>query len=210
MIAFLFDINFITFSLHYLFNSKIFLICLLQLFFVKQSSNLFSIKVLYYICPWHIFLTFLITVIKFINEIDEFVAELKKKKRRERSGRRREAAELKNDLNSLAYVCSVGKTLDSQKHYSRKCFLSVHDVKEESNKVTGHVIIHGSEKNMRGNIATHNANGSHRSGKIKHDTTVRRLTITKLCRLNVQIRRFRKKTKLKEKCKQHSESFKKE
>ena len=36
---------FISFSFDYLFNSKLFLICFLQLVIVKQSNNFFSLKV---------------------------------------------------------------------------------------------------------------------------------------------------------------------
>ena len=39
--------------LYYFFNSKLFLICFLQFFFVKVSNNFFTIKITNNICPWH-------------------------------------------------------------------------------------------------------------------------------------------------------------
>ena len=51
IIAFLLNVKFISFFLYYFFNSKLFLICFLQFFFIKSCSNFYSIKVFYYICP---------------------------------------------------------------------------------------------------------------------------------------------------------------
>ena len=44
-------IYFISFSLHYFFNSELCLIYLLQFFFIKPSNNFFSINIIYYIRP---------------------------------------------------------------------------------------------------------------------------------------------------------------
>ena len=39
--------------LDYFFNSKLWLICFLQFFFIKRSNNYFSIKIFHYIRPWN-------------------------------------------------------------------------------------------------------------------------------------------------------------
>ena len=52
IVSFPFKILFITFSLYYFFNSKLFLICFLQFIFVKRY-NLLSIKNINNICPQH-------------------------------------------------------------------------------------------------------------------------------------------------------------
>ena len=51
IINFSVNIKFVTF-LYYFFYPKLGLICLLQFFFIKCPNNLFTIKVLYYICPY--------------------------------------------------------------------------------------------------------------------------------------------------------------
>ena len=63
IIIFPLENEFTTFFLYYFSHYKFSLICLLRFFFIKHSKNVFSVKVLYNICPWHVtvFLTFLIT-----------------------------------------------------------------------------------------------------------------------------------------------------
>ena len=52
--AFIFNIQFISFSLYFFFNFKLFLICFLQLFFIKRFNNFFSsVKITKNVCPWH-------------------------------------------------------------------------------------------------------------------------------------------------------------
>ena len=51
IVSFPFNIWFITFCLDYFFNSKLFLICFLQFFFVQSSTNSFSVKVINNIFP---------------------------------------------------------------------------------------------------------------------------------------------------------------
>ena len=49
-----FNTQFIIFSLYYFFNSKLFLICFLEFFFIKPSNNFFSFKNTNNKCPRHI------------------------------------------------------------------------------------------------------------------------------------------------------------
>ena len=67
IISFPFNISFIGISLDYFFNSKLFLICFLQFFFVKRSNNLFPVKITIAknICPRH-------SVFNFFNHTNFF------------------------------------------------------------------------------------------------------------------------------------------
>ena len=53
IVSFPFNIWFISFSLYYFFNSKLFLICFLQFIFVKRSNNFFTFQITNNICPWN-------------------------------------------------------------------------------------------------------------------------------------------------------------
>ena len=52
IVAFLFNVKFITFSLYYFFNPKFFFICFLQFFFIKASNNFFVLKIINNIWSW--------------------------------------------------------------------------------------------------------------------------------------------------------------
>ena len=58
-IPFPFDIQFITFSFNDFFYFKFFLICFLQFFTTKTSSNKLAIQVINYICPWNCIFNFI-------------------------------------------------------------------------------------------------------------------------------------------------------
>ena len=49
---------FISFSFDNLFNPKLFLISLLQVFFIKCSNNFFTIEIINNICPWNCIFNF--------------------------------------------------------------------------------------------------------------------------------------------------------
>ena len=51
IVSFPFNIQSIAFSLYYFFNSKLFLICFLQLFFIEHSSTFFALTITNNICP---------------------------------------------------------------------------------------------------------------------------------------------------------------
>ena len=51
IVFFLSNVQFNAFSLDYFFNSKFFLICFLQFFFVECTNNFLSIKIINDICP---------------------------------------------------------------------------------------------------------------------------------------------------------------
>ena len=58
IVDFPFNIWFIAFSLYYFFNSKLFLICFFQFFFVKCPNSFFVFKIIHGICPQNNILTF--------------------------------------------------------------------------------------------------------------------------------------------------------
>ena len=51
LVAFPFNIQFIAFSNNYFFSYRLYLICFLQFFFVKRSSNFFTLEITNKICP---------------------------------------------------------------------------------------------------------------------------------------------------------------
>ena len=114
--------------------------------------------------------------IKFINEkFEEYEVDQKERKK--------EIAELKEDLTSLKEkFFQVDKTLDRQEQYSRRNCLLVHGVEEKKNEDTDQEVINIVENDLGEEIANHDIDRTHRLGKRKLDNNVPRPIIVKLTR----------------------------
>ena len=53
IVSFPFNVQFIAIFLYYFLNSKLFLICFCNSFFIKRSNNFFSFNITDNICPWN-------------------------------------------------------------------------------------------------------------------------------------------------------------